>query len=59
MKEKFAQTIGIIVFFGLFTGLLSLVGNPAKEETGIIFVIAIASAITLYVKLGGNKFSDF
>lgn len=58
MKEKFAQIIGVIIFFGLFIGLLSLVGNPAKEETGIVFVIALASAIFGYIKLGGSKFKE-
>ncbi len=56
MKENFARFIGIIVFLGLFIGLLSLVGNPAKEETAIIFVIALAIAIYLYIKCGGKGF---
>lgn len=55
MREKFARTIGIVIFFGLFIGLLSLVGNPAKEETGIIFVIALVSAGFAYIKLAGKK----
>ena len=55
MRENFARFIGVIIFFGLFIGLLSLVGNPAKEETGIIFVIALVSAGFAYFKLSGNK----
>ena len=51
MREKFARTIGILIFFGLFIGLLSLVGNPAKEETAIVFVIALVSAGFAYFKL--------
>jgi len=57
MKENFARIVGIIIFFGLFIGLLSLVGNPAKEETTIIFVIALVSSIFSYIKLGGNIFN--
>lgn len=55
MRENFARIIGIIIFFGLFIGLLSLVGNPAKEETGIIFVIALVSAGFAFIKLSGKK----
>ena len=51
MRENFARFIGVIIFFGL----LSLVGNPAKEETGIIFVIALVSAGFAYFKLSGKK----
>ena len=55
MRENFARTIGVIIFFGLFIGLLSLVGNPAKEETGIILVIALVSAGFAYFKISGNN----
>ena len=58
MKEAFARIISIIMFFGLFIGLLSLVGNPAKEETTIIFIIAIVSSIATYIKLGGTLLKD-
>ena len=54
MKENFARVIGIVVFLGLFIGLLSLVGNPAKEETGIVFIIALVISVFVYVKLGGK-----
>jgi hypothetical protein len=55
MRENFARFIGVIIFFGLFIGLLSLVGNPAKEETGIIFVTALVIAGFVYFKLSGKK----
>jgi len=55
MRENFALTIGIIIFFGAFIGLLSLVGNPAKEETEIIFVTALVCAGFAYFKLSGKK----
>ena len=33
MKENFAAApIGILIFFGLFIGLLMLVGNPAQKR---------------------------
>ena len=53
MKENFARISGVIIFFIVFIGLLSFVGNPAKEETIIIFIIAIASSLFIYDKFGG------
>ena len=55
IKETIAKTIAIIIFFVIFIGLLSLVGNPAKEETMIIFIIALVSSFFIYLKLGGRK----
>ena len=54
MREGFSRTIGFVVFFGLFIGLLSLVGNPAKEETIIIFLIAFVCSVFSYLKLSGK-----
>lgn len=56
MREGFARFVGVVMFFGLFIGLLSLVGNPAKEETGIVFVIALVCSGFAYFKLSGKKF---
>lgn len=56
MREGFARTVGAVIFFGLFIGLLSLVGNPAAEETIIIFTIALVCSGFAYFKLSGKKF---
>jgi len=51
MKDIFVTGLCILTFFLIFIGLLSLVGNPAKEETEIIFVIALVAAGFFYNKL--------
>lgn len=58
MNEKFSQLMATVIFFTLFIGLLSLVGNPAKEETSIVFIISLVSAVFSYIKLGGNAFKN-
>lgn len=58
MKERFAQISAIVVFFAIFIGLLSLMGNPAKEETIISFVVALGSGVFIYHKFGGVFFKE-
>ncbi len=43
MREKFAQVSAIVIFIGIFIGILSLVENLAKEEVSIAFIIALVS----------------